>query len=76
MLASIKAVEQEEAIEVVVNMSKATVVTLLCGIKENAAEKNTYIGISFTHLQQDEITHLAAGYITKQSPNSVSTCLN
>ena len=63
--ASVKAVESEEAIGVVVNVAEATVVTLLCGIKEDAAEKNTYIGISFTHLQQDGITHLAAGYISR-----------
>ena len=50
--AGVKEVEPAEAIGVAVpepNVAEATVVTLLRGIKENAAEKNTYIGISFTH---------------------------
>jgi hypothetical protein len=44
MLASIKAVEQEEATGWAVpvkDAAEATVVTLLRRIKENAAEKNT-----------------------------------
>jgi len=63
--ASIKAVEPEEAIGVAVNVAEDTVVTLLHGIKEDASEKNSYIGISFTNMQQDGITHLAAGYISR-----------
>jgi hypothetical protein len=47
------------------NVAEATAETLLRRIKEDAAEKNTYIGISFTHLQQDGITHLAVGFINR-----------
>ena len=50
--ASVKAVEPAEVIGVVVpvpNAAEVTVVTLLRRIKKDAAEKNTYIGISFTH---------------------------
>ncbi len=56
VVASVKAVEPAEAIGVAVPvpnvaeaMVEATLVTLLRGIKEDAAEKNTYIDISFTH---------------------------
>ena len=51
-VAVVKAVEPAEAIGVAVpepNVAEATVVTLLRRIKKDAAEKNTYIGISFTH---------------------------
>jgi len=52
VVASVKAAEPAEAIGVAVpepNVTEATVVILLRRIKEDAAEKNTYIGISFTH---------------------------
>ena len=56
VVASVKVVEQEEATgwavlvqDVAEAMVEATLVTLLRGIKEDAAEKNTYIDISFTH---------------------------
>jgi hypothetical protein len=64
--ASIKAVEQAEVTGWAVSVqdvAEAMVETLLRRIKEDVAEKNTYIGISFTHLQQDGITHLAVGFI-------------
>jgi hypothetical protein len=47
------------------DMADATVETLLRRVKEDTTEENTYIGISLTHLQQDEITHLAASYINR-----------
>jgi len=67
-VAVVKAVEPAEATGVAApepNVAEATVVTLLRRIKKDAAEKNTYIGISFTHPQQGGITHLAAGYISR-----------
>ena len=52
VVASVKAVEQEEATGWAVpvqDVAEATVVTLLRRIKEDAAEKNSYIGSNVTH---------------------------
>ncbi len=47
------------------DVAEATIVTLLRGIKKDAAEKNTYIDIVLHTLQQDGITHLAASYVSR-----------